>query len=179
MQNIESFETKDWYALCTHPRHEKSVHCYLESQQVTSFLPLYSRIQHWRNRMRATVELPLFPGYLFVQVPKSERQRILKTPGISRFVSFAGKPAVIPEIEIERLRCGLAGLDPEPCPYLRVGDQVRVKSGPLAGLQGMIITGKNHTRFVLAMDLLMRAISVEMDAVNLEPVVSSRSSDIQ
>jgi transcription antitermination factor NusG len=117
------------------------------------------------------VELPLFPGYVFVHTALCDRVKVLQSPGITRFVAFSGIPAEIPEFEIERLRHGFVGLSPEPHPYLCVGDMVSVKSGPLAGLQGIVVNKKNETRIVISMNLLRRSISVEVDPVNLEPVM--------
>jgi len=163
--------TFKWYAVSTYPNQEKKAFRFLQRREVTTFLPTCSRVHKWRNGAWAKLEVPLFPGYLFVQISLRDRIKVLQVPGIAHIISFSGVPAEIPEIDIERLRSGIAGLRPEPHPYIKVGHVVSVRSGPLAGMQGIVIRLKSETRIVITMDLLMRAISVEVDPANLEHVV--------
>ena len=118
--------------------------------------------------MKMHLELPLFPGYVFVRINLKGRLRVLETPSVANLVSFGGQPAPLPDQEIAVLQAGLAGMSAEPHPFLAVGDRVRVKFGPLAGLEGFLVQKKNQTRFVLSMNLIMQAISVEVDSADVE-----------
>src|SRR5271169_2669926 len=111
----------NWYALYTCPRHEKRVAEQIEQRHISCFLPLYRSIRRWRDR-RKELELALFPGYVFVHIGAEDRLRVLQTPSVVRFVSFAGRPAALDDREIESLRNGVAnGVCAEPYPYLKAG----------------------------------------------------------
>jgi transcription antitermination factor NusG len=95
--------------------------------------------------------------------------RVLQTSGVVRFVSFSGQPAALDNGEIEALRNGIAnGVSAEPHPYLRVGQRVRVKYGPLSGAEGILVRKKDKCRLVLNLDLIMRSVAAEVDAADLE-----------
>ena len=121
-----------WYAAYTCPRHEKYVARQLDERCIDTFVPLYRSLRRWKDR-RTQIELPLFPGYVFVHFNLEQRLRILELPGVVRLVSFNGQPATLPEYEIETLRKGLdLQIYAEPRPYLHVGRRVRVLHGPMA-----------------------------------------------
>lgn len=157
-----------WYAIYTCARHEKRVSQQLERKSVEHFLPLYEAIHHWKDR-RVRVQLPLFPGYLFVRIPLGQRLKVLEVPSVVRMVGFQGVPAALPDEEIVSLRHGLEGnLRVEPHPYLKVGRRVRVVRGPLAGREGILIRKKDRLRLVISIDLIMRSMAVEIDAADVE-----------
>ena len=159
-----------WYALYTAPRHEKSLAQHIERRGISCFVPLYRSVRRWKDR-RKELDLVLFPGYVFVHISLQHRLRILQIPGAVRLVSFNGQPAALPEEEVENLRHRLSGFHGvEPHPYLRVGRRVRVHSGPLEGLEGIIRRKKDHCRIVFSIDLIMRSVAVEIDEADVEPV---------
>jgi transcription antitermination factor NusG len=157
-----------WYAAYIQPRHEKTAALHLQSRGIESFLPLYSETKRWRNRVTRSVELPLFPGYVFAKFKAQERCLILGVPGVIHLVGVAGRPVPLSESEMEVLREGLAQVSAEPCPFLSVGEKVRLKTGPFAGLDGILVQKKHKYRFVLSMDLIMRSVAVEVDAADVE-----------
>src|SRR5512135_849933 len=157
-----------WYAAYTYPRHEKKVAEYLGWSGVECFLPLYKEARSWKNGLRVIVERPLFPSYIFVRVERGESLKILRTPSVASLVTVAGVPASLPNNEIESLKAGVSLLSLEPHPYLKKGDRVRVKSGPFAEQEGILILHKNRWRVVICIDLLMQAISVELDTSAVE-----------
>lgn len=157
----------NWYAVYTLPRHEKVIAERLIQKDVETYLPLYRAIHRW-NRRRAEVDLPLFPGYVFVKISMVHKARVLSHPGVIRLVSFNGKPAHLPDQEIERLRSSLQICRAEPYPFLSVGRQVRIKAGPLAGLEGRILRRKGKLRVVVSMELIERAIVLEVDAADAQ-----------
>jgi transcription antitermination factor NusG len=160
-----------WYAACTNPRHEKSVAQQMEGNEINYYLPLYRSIRRWKDR-RKELELPLFPGYVFVQIALKDRMRILRLPGVLQFVSFNGKPAAVPESELDALRKGLSrNLCAEPHPYLKIGRRVRVHSGPMAGVEGILLRRKEKFRVVLSIHLIQRSVAVEVDEAEIEPIL--------
>jgi transcription antitermination factor NusG len=158
-----------WYAAHVCSRHEKQVARQLEERRVSCFLPVYRSVRRWKDR-RKELDLVLFPGYVFVHLDLKDRLRVLQVPSVVRFVSFNGHPAPLPDSEIEALNTGLAGgVRAEPHPYLSVGRRVRVKYGPLAGAQGILVRRKDKFRVVLSIDLIMRSVAVEVDEADVEP----------
>jgi transcription termination/antitermination protein NusG len=156
-----------WYAAYTCAHHEKHVARQLEEKNINCFLPLYRSIRRWKDRVKE-LDFPLFPGYVFVQVAPEERLRVLQTSSVVRFVSFGGYPAALDDGEVEGLRNGVAnGMKVEPCPFLKVGQRVCVKHGPLAGVEGILVRKKDYLRLVLSIDLLMRSVAVEVQAADL------------
>ena len=159
-----------WYAAYTCAKHEKRVAAKLRGRGVEHYLPLYSSVRRWRDR-RVRLDLPLFPGYVFVRLALRDKLRVLQIPGLVHLVSFNGQPAALSDDEMEVLRRGLTDqLHAEPHPYLAVGRRVRVGSGPLAGLEGIIVRKKNRVRFVISLNLIMRSVSVELDDADIAPV---------
>jgi transcription antitermination factor NusG len=161
-----------WFAAYTCARHEKSVVQHFEARAVEHFLPLYTSLRRWQNR-KVQLELPLFPGYVFVRIALGVKLRVLEVPGVVRLVGFNGQPYPLEEREIESLRKGVMSASRiEPYPYLNlsVGSRVRIKSGPLAGVQGKLVRRKNSYRVVLSLDLIARAASVEVDFADIERV---------
>ena len=158
-----------WYALYTCPRHEKRVAQQIERRSFSCFLPLYRSVRRWKDR-RKVLELALFPGYVFVHMKLENRLQVLQLPGVVRLVSFNGQPAVLPAEQIEALQERLsAAVRIEPHPYLRVGRKVRVRRGPMQGLEGIILRRKDSCRVIFSIDLIMRSVAVEVDEADLEP----------
>src|SRR4029077_3907037 len=130
--------------------HEKRVREQLEPRSIESYLPLYEAVRRWKDR-RMRLQLPLFPGYVFVRMALVDRLRVLQVPSVVRLVGFNGHLAALPDAEIEGLKTGLAsGVRAEPHPFLSAGRPVRVRSGPLAGMQGVLVRRKNSVRFIVS-----------------------------
>lgn len=159
-----------WYAVSVRPRHEKVVARHLEYQGLNCFLPVYRSVHRWKDR-RKKLDMALFPGYLFVNVTPRDRLGVLRVPGVLRFVTFQGQPAAVPDSEIRALESSMsAGLRPQPHPYLHQGRRVRVKRGPLAHVEGIMIRRKERFRLVLSIDLIMRSVMLEVDEADVEPL---------
>jgi transcription antitermination factor NusG len=158
------------------PRHEKRVTQYLNLHEIEHYLPIYRAQRKWRNGLKVTLELPLFPGYLFVHIGQSERVRVLQVPGVLSFVGgTGGQPASMPEAEISALRSGLPLRNAEPHPVLTVGQRARIRSGALAGMEGVVVRRKNSLRVVLTMELIQRSVAVEVNETELESLDSESS----
>jgi transcription antitermination factor NusG len=160
----------NWYVAYTSANHEKRVSQQLLERSVEYFLPLYASVRHWKDR-RIKLQLPLFPGYVFVKLDPRDRLRILQVPGVARLVGFNGRPYPLPEGEIESLRAGVMNsLRIEPHPYLSAGCRVRIKRGPLAGVEGILVRKKNVHRVVLSISSIARSAAVEVDGLDVERI---------
>jgi len=156
-----------WYVAYTSANHEKRVAQQLTWRSVEHFLPVYESVRRWKDR-RVPLQLPLFPGYVFVRLALRDRLRVLAVPGVARLVGFAGRPTVVPAEDIEAIRACLEGKrDVQPHPYVQCGQRVRVLSGPLAGFSGIVLRQKNRTRFVVSFDVLERSVSVELEGTEV------------
>ena len=155
-----------WYALYTRSRFEKKLMSELTERSIEVFLPMREILSRWKDRKKK-VWLPLFPGYLFVHQTDTpaNRYRVLNIPGAVRFVGFNGLAVPIPTEQIEGVRKFLeSDLSVDPYPYMKIGQRVEVIAGPLKGIQGKLVQKKGRFRFVLQVDLIRQAVSVEIDA---------------
>lgn len=157
-----------WYAVWTRSRHERAVHDQLEERGVETFLPTITRWSRWKDR-RKQVAWPLFPGYCFVRIDPAARRGVLTCSGVVSIVGFDGEPAAVPEEEIESVRRLVESTLPyDPCPLLKTGMKVEVAHGPLKGVVGRLERKGGHARLVLAVDLIGRAVSVQVDAADVK-----------
>lgn len=165
--------TANWFAVYTYPHHEKRVSQHLTNREVEHFLPLYRAQRKWKDGSKVILDLPLFPGYLFVHITRHERTRVLASPGALRIVWGLGhEPAPLPEAEVNALRYGLHLHHAEPHPFLKVGHKVRIRSGALAGMEGVLVRKKSNFRVVLTVDLIMQSVAVEVEGADLEELDS-------
>lgn len=161
---------RHWFAVYTTSRHEKRVARHLEQRQVEHFLPIYRTQHRWKDGSRVMLDLPLFPGYVFVRIQGSDRVSVLEVPGVVSIIGTASHPSPLPDFEVEALRAGLDPRRAEPHPLVTVGQQVRIKTGALAGIEGIVVRKKGGYRVVLTLDLLMQSIAIEVDGDDVEPV---------
>jgi transcription antitermination factor NusG len=160
-----------WYAVYTSANHEKCVAEQLGVREVEHFLPQYASVRRWKDR-RITLQMPLFPGYVFGRFGLHDRFQVLQIPGVVHLVSFGGHPAPLQDEEILAIQNCLSLCNRvEPHPYLRAGRRAIVKSGPLQGLEGIVIRRKNRTHFILSFDLIMRSVAVEIEETDLAPAI--------
>ena len=166
----------DWYAIYTRHHHEKTVAEILSNNGIDVFLPTYSATHQWKDRKKVLI-MPLFPGYVFLHGGLDRRLNVLSTPGVYSIVSVGIQPAAIPETEIEAIRkAATSDLRVEPYPFLRCGDRVRVKAGPLLGIEGILTRKKGSFRLILSAELLQKSIAVEVDASAVEPLAPLNSA---
>jgi transcription antitermination factor NusG len=162
--------TLQWYAACTRSNHERRVAKQLAERGVENFLPQYDSVRRWKDR-KVHLKMPLFPGYVFVHLALQNRLKVLQVPGVARLVGFAGRPSPVPEEEFAKIRGFLKqGLRAEPHPYLKAGRRVRVRSGPLEGMEGIVLRRKNGCRLVISLELIQRAMAVDVSSTDVETV---------
>jgi transcription antitermination factor NusG len=158
-----------WLAAYTRSRHEQRVALQLGQKSLEYLLPTYERLVRWSDRIRR-IRMPLFPSYIFVHICEDERRVLLETMGIVQLVSIAGKPALLADEEVERLRsCMLDSADIEPHPYLKIGRRVRVKHGLFAGWEGTLLEKQNSRRLVVNIEQIMKSIAVNIHSADVEP----------
>jgi transcription antitermination factor NusG len=161
-----------WYALYTRSRFEKKLLTELSDRSIEVFLPMREVLSRWKDRKKR-IWIPLFPGYIFVnQVDTpTNRYRVLNIPGAVRFIGFNSRTVPIPEQQIESVRRFLeSNLSMDPYPYMTIGRRVEVIAGPLKGIHGTLVQKKGRFRFVIQVDLIRQAVSVEIDASDVRPL---------
>ena len=161
----------EWWAVYTRHQHEKTVVENLSANGIETFLPVYQVVRQWKDRKKH-LSLPLFPCYVFVRGNAERRVQVVCTPGVFSIVSIAGHPAAIPAAQIDAIRLAVgSSLQVEPHPFLRCGDWVRIKSGPLTDVEGILIRKKGSYRLILSAELLQKSLAVEIDAFSVEPLI--------
>jgi len=159
-----------WYAVYTRFQHEKSAAALLSQKEFEVFLPLYRSISKWKDRNQLVV-LPLFPCYLFVKTEQTRKAEILRTTGVVGLVENSGRACAVPEDQIDAVRriCSLATRF-QPHPFVKLGDRVRIRKGPLVGMEGLYVRTKTLDRVVVSVELLRQSVAVEVDMTDIEPV---------
>ena len=164
-----------WFAVYTTCRHEKRIAQHLSQREIEHYLPLYRADRKWRDGSKVTLELPLFPSYLFVRIKRSERASVLSVPGALAVVGgTGGEPAPLPDTAIQALRTGLKEHRIEPHPILRVGQFARIRSGAFAGMEGVVVRKKSGFRVVLTLEQIMKSVAVELDEDDVEPLTGEK-----
>jgi transcription antitermination factor NusG len=158
-----------WYALQVRTRYERVVAEHLSGQGYEWFLPLCRDRKRWSDRIKE-IQSPLFPGYLFCRFDAQNRLPILKTPGVVQIVGYNRQPVSVDEGEVAAIQTLVAsGLPNEPCSFVEIGDRVRIASGPLRGLEGILVESRGRHNLVLSVSLLQRSVAVEIDAMSVTP----------
>jgi transcription antitermination factor NusG len=181
MNSEESGESipEQWFALRVKSRYEKLVSLAARNKGFEEFLPLYHSRRQWSDRSKS-LELPLFPGYVFCRLNPEYRLPLLTIPGALHFVGVGKMPVPIEEAEIAAIKTAVqSGLSAEPWPYLAVGQRVRIESGSLAGVEGFLIEVRKQYRVVVSVTLLQRSVAIEVDRNRVTPLTEGRQSVIE
>ena len=161
----------NWYAIYTKHNHERKSADLLSRKGIEIFLPMYKSVRRWKDRKKS-LSMPLFPGYVFLRTSLQDKKiEILSTAGVFFIVESAGHACPVPEQEILAIRAiEQSGASFEPHPFLKSGEFVRIRSGSLSGITGIYLKPRNKHRVVVSIELLRKAVAVEVDAANLERV---------
>ena len=160
-----------WFALQVRSRYENVAAAHLSGKGYECFLPKYTTRRRWSDRFHE-LESPLFPGYLFCRLNPLDRHPIHITPGVVLIVGQGKNPEPIDETEIAAIRSAVkSGLPSQPCPFLKIGQRVRIDDGPLCGLEGVLLDFKGHHRLVLSVTLLQRSIAVQVEDAWVTPIL--------
>jgi len=159
----------EWFAVHVRSRYENVVARCLKAKGYECFLPTYRSRRRWSDRVRE-LELPLFPGYFFCRFHLEDRLPILKTPSLISIVGIAQNPVPVDEAEIEAVRTLVnSDLRHQPCPYVGIGQKVRIEYGALWGLEGVLQSFKGRHRIVVSVTLLQRSVAAEIDSSWVSP----------
>ena len=159
-----------WYAVMVRPAHEKLASRALSNRGYEEFTPMYRERRRWSDRVKE-LDKPLFPGYLFCRLDPNNRLPLLTAPGVFGLVSFGGIPQEVDEAEVARIQALVRkGKNPQPWPYLKIGQRVRIYAGPLAGVEGILVQVKNEFRLVASIEMLQRSMAVEVDSDSVRPL---------
>ncbi len=173
-ESRDAYRETLWYAGYTASRHEKRVAEQLQERGVEHLLPLYEAIHRWNNG-RHRVQLPLFPGYVFVRIALCDRLRVLQIPGFVRLVGFSGRPVPLPDDEINTIQHAFRlGINAQPHPYLTAGSRIEIVRGPLQGMRGILLRRHGLWRVVLSIELIMRSMVVEVDSDDVVSVKTAK-----
>jgi transcription antitermination factor NusG len=164
-----------WFALQVRTRWESSTAVLLSGKGYQTLLPTYQTKRRWNGRLRQ-LNAPLFPGYVFCQFDALNRLPILVTPGVIAVVGRGRIPVPVDDAEIAAIQTVVSsGLRAAPWPYLEVGQKVRIASGALYGLEGVLIGFKGNQRIVVSVSLLRRAVALEIDRTCVSPLGPARA----
>ena len=144
----------------------------LQSQEVTAFLPLITQIHRWSDR-RKVVQVPLFPGYTFVRVVPSTEQyvRVLRVHGVSSFVGVRGEGTPIPDKQIEDIRVLLtSNAQYSLCPFLKVGQRVRIRGGCLDGVEGLLVARKGDRTLLISVEPMQQSLAINIQNYDVDAI---------
>ena len=167
-----NLEESEWFAVHTRARHEAHAFYELQNKGIRGFAPVIREVHRWTDR-RKIVDVPLFPCYLFVHIRLSTelRLRVLQTPGVLRFVGFNGKPAPIPDEQIESVKKVLARNVPfSSCGFLNIGQRVRIRGGALEGVEGTLTGCDGERKLVISVELIHQSIAIVVEGYDIEPI---------
>jgi transcription antitermination factor NusG len=167
-----SVAAPQWYAIHTRSQHEKSVAAQLESQGITTFLPLVTEVHRWSDRQKL-VRLPLFSCYTFVHMPFAPELwvKVMGVSGVLSFVGIRGQGVPIPEKQMESIRTILARNAPYTlCPFLNVGQHVRIRGGALDGIEGILVARNGDRTVVISVEPIQRSLAVRIGDYHVEPL---------
>ena len=166
------FPQPQWYAIHVRAKHERHVAKHLEQQGIPSFLPLVNEIHRWSDRNK-TVQVPLFSCYAFVNLPPVPelRAKVILTEGVLRFVGSRGEGTPIAETEIESVRILLRSTARySACPFLNIGQRVRVRGGALEGIEGILVARNSNRTLVISVEPIQRSLAVSIDDYRVEAI---------
>jgi transcription antitermination factor NusG len=158
-----------WFAVYVKYRHEKTTALALKGKGYESFLPTYHKVR--RNGKK--FELPLFPGYVFCRAEPSNTLLVVTTPGVFSIVGKGQRPEPIPDVDIEGImRMVDSGLTLCPWPEVLEGQEVQMSSGPLRGIQGVVVDASDEKWLVISVHLLQRSVAVKVERETVRSTAS-------
>jgi transcription antitermination factor NusG len=162
--------TVAWYALQTRYQCEKRVDAALRDEGFESFAPMQLEQRRWSDRTKR-VESPLFPGYTFVRMEAESRSliKILRLPGVVRFVTAWGDPIAVPNAEIETVRVLIqSNTSYERGPFPAVGERVRIHGGCLEGVEGILTAQTGRGEIVVSIGAIQRSMKIPLGGYQVE-----------
>jgi transcription antitermination factor NusG len=162
----------NWYAVHTRARHEKTVAHKLNTRGVSTFLPLTTEVHRWSDRHKK-VQVPLFPCYIFARLASTNEDRVcvLQEEGVFQIVGSRGEGSPIPDEQITTIQHLVANQVPVfPYPFLEVGQRVRIRSGAMEGVEGVLASINGNRSLVLSIHAIQRSVALQIEGYDLEVV---------
>ena len=167
---VSEHRVGDWFAVRVRSNFERATAQSLDCRGIKCFLPLYKTRRQWSDRIKE-ISLPLFTGYVFCHLMEPRFVPILETPGVVHVVGRGAKPVPVEAHEMAALRrIAGSGSEAMPWPYLSVGQRVRLRTGALKNVEGILANTDGRTRVVVNIELLQRSIAVNVERLDLEPL---------
>lgn len=164
----DSDEQGRWVVAHVRPRCEKKLAEAALRQGSLVFLPLQRQTHRYGIRVRS-FDKPLFPGYVFCRSDVAGIRWLRQNRHTANLLETADQQALVSQLR--QIQVALSGGHlVEILPYLEAGNRVRVKAGPLKGLEGLIVRIKGQDRIVLNVDMIRESVAVEVDGALLTPV---------
>jgi len=159
-----------WYALHTRSNFERLAADGLSHRGLETFFPAYTSRRRWSDRTK-TISLPLFPGYIFCRLDIQHRLPVITTPGVVGIVGVGKQPIPVVEEEIATIQSIVrSDVLIHPWPFLRTGEAILIESGPLTGVEGILLSVKGQYRLVVSVTLLQRSVAVEIERAWVRPI---------
>jgi transcription antitermination factor NusG len=177
--HIEMTTELHWYAVVTRSRHENIAASALTIRGVTTFSPFVSEMHHWSDRCKV-IDVPLFPGYLFVHIPNSReaKSQVIKTSGVVQLVGNREGAVPIQDEEISNVKAILEQkLDCSPYPFLQLGQRVRIRGGSLEGVEGILVGRGSTSTLVISIELIQRSLAISVYNFDVVPIGSRTDRD--
>ena len=174
MSQTEELRVAWWYALHVRSNQEKAVSRSFYCREIEHYLPCYQSLRQWKDR-RVKLQMPLFPGYIFLRAPLRDRMQVLTVPNVVSLVGVGNTPSPIPHEQIDWIEKGIEHGAALPHEWLAVGERVLIMDGPMSGLEGTLVSRRNSTRVVVALTPIARAFSVEIDLTQLRALSLARA----
>jgi transcriptional antiterminator NusG len=159
-----------WYPLQTRYQCEKKVDAALRHEGFESFAPMQLETRRWSDRTKL-VEAPLFPGYTFVRMEAEPESliKVLRLPGMVRFVTSGRELVAVPNEEIETVRALVqSNTSYEPGPFPAVGEKVRIHGGCLEGVEGVLISHSEQREVVISVGAIQRSLKIASRGYQIE-----------
>jgi transcription antitermination factor NusG len=158
-----------WFVLHVRVNQEKRTAQRLANSEFEYFLPCFRSVRQWKDR-RVTLEMPLFPGYVFVHMDLVDRMKVLTLPNVVGLIGNKNSPAIVSPEEIDRIKRGVEFGNAAPHSSLIVGQRVLITEGALQGMSGCLLRSGNNTRVVVSIDSIARSFVVDVDISWLKPI---------
>jgi transcription antitermination factor NusG len=170
----ENWQPQKWYVLFVRSNQERRVADALAARSVEHYLPSYSAIRQWKDR-RVKLEMPLFPGYVFVHLALIEKMKALTVPNVVSLVGSSRVASEVPEEEVLGIRRGLEQGNVRPHPYLNEGERVIITSGIMSGMRGILLRRHGETQVVVSVESIFRSFVVEVDTDCVKPIIDQNA----
>jgi len=161
---MERVQFNNWYVLYTKARHEKFVESQLIKKGVEAFTPKITLPKRWSDRTKI-IEEPFFKSYCFAKFSLIDKMKVLVQAGVVNVVHFKEQYIPVPETVINSLKIITENkVKIDPCPYLKIGDLVVVKKGPLKDVEGFVVEKRNRNMsLVISVDAIASSVQCVVD----------------